>query len=526
MGIGGKVTYALALACASILLVVFITVSRAETHYVVSADVVSAQITVLGAQLALPEQELQLRQILLLQEQQNATVSWGSRVVLASTVVSGTLIGLLMWLFLRQQLIKPVSQLAQGARQLQRDDTTVVIPHLQRTDELGVLSSALDGFRSQCLSVEVLKDSVAQSQQERDREVDKQTKNERNLELSQAKVHELEESLAQAQIVVDSEAELQQRILQLSESVSAAGKGNLNILSNELERDHSQDDPLGRMGTKLGKLFAQFDSDFVSINSGANQLAESADNLQDLGGIISCNAGGNNEKAKNILSGAKNVRSVLLQISTNVEQMESGIEGISSNATQASAVAAQAVELAMNTSGTMRKLADSSVDINNVIKLITTIAEQTNLLALNATIEAARAGDAGKGFAVVANEVKELAKETNKATDEIQRRITAIRTETGHAVEAIGNINQIVSQIDGLQGDISDSVRDQSSAVQAIISMIASATKDNSTVRQILAKMLEVLGTTQTSAEDIQRSSQKLRADAEGNLKITRRYIA
>lgn len=519
-------TFVAVLAYASMLLATFITVTKAESQYLESADVLSAQITVLGTQLASAEQELQLRQILTLQNQQNATVSGGSQLVLLCAVVSGALIGLLMWLFLRQKLIKPMRQLAKGARQLQSDDTAVIISHLQRTDEVGVLSSALESFRLQCLSVEILKKSVEQSQQELNRAIDKQARNDRDFERSQAKVLELEKALARAQLVVDSEAELQQRILQLSNSVSAAGKGHLSVLSNKLEREHSQDDPLGRMGAELGKLFTQFDRDFISINSGANQLAVSATNLQELGEIISCNAGGNNEKAQNILSGAKNVRSVLLQISSNVEQMESGIEGISSNATQASSVAAQAVELAKNTSGTMRKLADSSVDINNVIKLITTIAEQTNLLALNATIEAARAGDAGKGFAVVANEVKELAKETNKATDEIQRRITAIRTETGNAVEAIGNINQIVSQIDGLQGDISDSVRDQSSAVQAIISMIGNATKDNSTVREILAKMLEVLGTTQTSAENIQRSSQLLRTDAEDNLKITRRYIA
>ena len=310
----------------------------------------------------------------------------------------------------------------------------------------------------------------------------------------------------------------------MSEAVSAASTGNLNELGKKLEHDQRFDDAIGRMVKDLGKLFAQCDVDFVSINSNAGQLVESASHLQDLGGSISDGAKANREQTQSIMAGAQGVRKVLLQVSSNVEQMESGIQGISSNASQASIVATQAVELAQSTDGTMRKLADSSVDINNVIKLITSIAEQTNLLALNATIEAARAGDAGKGFAVVANEVKELAKETNKATDEIQRRITAIRTETGHAVEAIGNINQIVSQIDGLQGNISESVRDQSSAVQAIFSLIGNATKDNSTVRKLLTEVLERQHTTQASAEEVQQSSERLRSGAEDNLQITRRY--
>ena len=101
-------------------------------------------------------------------------------------------------------------------------------------------------------------------------------------------------------------------------------------------------------------------------------------------------------------------------------------------------MAKNAVDVADATNQTVQKLGDSSVEIGNVIKVITSIAEQTNLLALNATIEAARAGEAGKGFAVVANEVKELAKETAKATEEISQKIEAIQGETKGAVQAIG----------------------------------------------------------------------------------------
>jgi methyl-accepting chemotaxis protein len=107
------------------------------------------------------------------------------------------------------------------------------------------------------------------------------------------------------------------------------------------------------------------------------------------------------------------------------------------------------------------KLGESSMEIGNVVKVITTIAEQTNLLALNATIEAARAGAAGKGFAVVANEVKDLAQETAKATEDISRRVSMIQSDTLNAVGAIGQIGHVISRINDLQLSIASAVEEQ-----------------------------------------------------------------
>ncbi|MFN8192797.1 MAG: methyl-accepting chemotaxis protein [Nocardioidaceae bacterium] len=109
----------------------------------------------------------------------------------------------------------------------------------------------------------------------------------------------------------------------------------------------------------------------------------------------------------------------------------------------------------------MAELGNSSAEIGNVIKVINSIAEQTNLLALNATIEAARAGEAGKGFAVVANEVKELAQETAKATEDIGHRISAIQSDTENAVTAITEISAIIAQINDTQTTIASAVEEQ-----------------------------------------------------------------
>src|SRR5690606_7554854 len=135
---------------------------------------------------------------------------------------------------------------------------------------------------------------------------------------------------------------------------------------------------------------------------------------------------------------------------------------IAHNASAAAKVAAQATDVVVTTNETVSKLGASSQEIGEVVKVITTIAEQTNLLALNATIEAARAGEAGKGFAVVAGEVKELAQETAKATEDISRRVETIQVDTAGAVEAIAEISRIIAQINDYQLSIASAVEQQS----------------------------------------------------------------
>jgi methyl-accepting chemotaxis protein len=141
--------------------------------------------------------------------------------------------------------------------------------------------------------------------------------------------------------------------------------------------------------------------------------------------------------------------------------MAASIREISVNASEAANVAADAMTVAEQTTQTVTKLGDSSAEIGNVIKVITSIAAQTNLLALNATIEAARAGEAGKGFAVVASEVKELAQETARATEDIGHRVAAIQTDTVGAVEAISRISGVIERVHAFQTTIASAVEEQ-----------------------------------------------------------------
>ena len=179
-------------------------------------------------------------------------------------------------------------------------------------------------------------------------------------------------------------------------------------------------------------------------------------------------------------------------VAAGAEELSASIREIATNVNQASTVAHNAMAAAQDSSGAIAKLGDSSVKIGEVVKLIASIAAQTNLLALNATIEAARAGDAGRGFAVVANEVKELAKQTGTATDEIGSMVQTIQGDVTVAVDAIRRINEVIDQINGLQGSIAAAVDQQTATANEIagsVVSVADASKDTAQVAVQISSM-------------------------------------
>jgi methyl-accepting chemotaxis protein len=206
--------------------------------------------------------------------------------------------------------------------------------------------------------------------------------------------------------------------------------------------------------------------------------------------------------------------------------MNSTIGEIAKNASEAARVAGEAVTAAESANQTVSRLGDSSVEIGKVIEVITSIAQQTNLLALNATIEAARAGEAGKGFAVVANEVKELAKQTAKATEEIKQKITVIRENTSGAVEAIGGIKGVIDKISHISTVIATAVEEQSATTGEMTRNVSEAARGATTISSNIQGVAEAaqntstnVGEAQTATEHLAKMANQLR-DLVGRFKV------
>jgi methyl-accepting chemotaxis protein len=232
---------------------------------------------------------------------------------------------------------------------------------------------------------------------------------------------------------------------------------------------------LGEMAGSLDRTLDAIGDVLTLVNDSSTRLATASHQLNAAAEGMRLNAQTAAGQAGEVVSSAATVASSVDTVATGSTQMESAIREIAHNATEAARVAGQAVSVAENTTRTVGKLGDSSQEIATVIKLINGIAEQTNLLALNATIEAARAGEAGKGFAVVASEVKELAQETARATEDISRRVEAIQADTAGAVDAISQISAVIGEINDFQATIAAAVEEQTATTDEMNRNVAEA---------------------------------------------------
>jgi methyl-accepting chemotaxis protein len=260
-------------------------------------------------------------------------------------------------------------------------------------------------------------------------------------------------------------------------------------------------DETGEAARALDASLTQIGGLMTQVTVTADRVAEAVGGLQGSARTVVQQAEGAADAAGQVSAAAGNVSSNVQTVAAGTEEMTASIREIAKNANDAAGVAASAVQVADQTNATVAKLGESSAQIGDVIKSITSIAEQTNLLALNATIEAARAGEAGKGFAVVANEVKDLAQETAKATEDISHRVEQIQVDTEAAVAAIAEISGIIARINDTQSTIASAVEEQTATTNEMGRNVNEAATSSS---QIATSIDAIAGGARSSRETVQ----------------------
>ncbi len=300
-----------------------------------------------------------------------------------------------------------------------------------------------------------------------------------------------------------------QQLKELLAALNALGEGNLTYKLNMVEGSE-----FGKIGKSLNRGMEKVADTIKTIRHNADLLSGYAQNMLKENLEIGSSIQKISSQAKHVSDNAEQVGRDSQTLAAGTEEMTASIKEISRNTSSASEVVSGMVSKLQLTDTGVTKLRESSEQIGQFITEITAIAEQTNLLALNATIEAARAGESGKGFAVVASEVKELAKATAKASDEIIRRITVIQSDTQGAANNIRDIRLIVGNVHDYQSSIASAVEEQSVTTSEMSGNINASAQNSIEIANTVTALAESMGDTAKGAEKNSEAAKKLTAMA------------
>ncbi len=283
-------------------------------------------------------------------------------------------------------------------------------------------------------------------------------------------------------------------------------------------------DEAGQIGAALNEMVDNLRSTVRSLHDDSFSLTAAATELSRISEQVTANSAQTHGQAARVGESAEQVTNDVHSVAAAVEEMDASMMEISRNANQATLVASRAAQAAKATNATVAQLGESSAQISDVINVIMGIAAQTNLLALNATIEAARAGEAGRGFAVVAQEVKDLAQQTSKATEEIGVRIAAIQNDTDSAVKAILSIGETIQEIDMLQSVIAGAVTEQSAAIGEISRNLSTATVATQQISSNIGQVATAARDTTSGATETAVTAESLARIAAGLRTVVERF--
>ncbi len=308
---------------------------------------------------------------------------------------------------------------------------------------------------------------------------------------------------------------------ELSETLRglSSGDGDLSV-----SLDESRKDEIGEIARYFNRFRDKITAIVSNVSTSVSSIGDQVTTLKDVSNAIGASAEQTSVQSGIVTTLTENVTASVGSVSAATEEMRVSIQEIARNASQAAEVAAGAVKIASSTSTTVERLGQSSLEIGEVIKTITQIAEQTNLLALNATIEAARAGEAGKGFAVVASEVKELAKDTANATEDISLKIEAIQSDTRAAVDAISEISSVIAHINDLESAIASAVEEQSATTNEIGRIAQEAARGSGEIAETVPEVSRAAAETARGAVMAATASSELETVLEMLVRVTSQF--
>jgi len=263
------------------------------------------------------------------------------------------------------------------------------------------------------------------------------------------------------------------------------------------------------LSLSFDKLMSQLKEIFSDIRNFSGQLSDASGQLLNMSEGMSVNSQELSEASHTVASATEEMNVNISTVSTNAQEMSSTVAEIARNTEETRSITDKAVKITAEANEQMIDLKNASNEINKVTEVIADIAEQTKLLALNATIEAARAGEAGKGFAVVASEVKDLAQQTNSATEDIVKRLNAMQQNTNNAVKGIEQISSVIKEVNDMVAVIAAAVEEQQVTVTDIAENIEQSASASQNIASDMVKY-------QKSSETVQENSGQLQGSAEG----------